>query len=253
ARPVRLPDALLVCDGEVGVRAEVPRAARDHARAERAEQHRHVGALDGRQALDVRVDQIGETVHDHAAPRRPERRPGGEGVLRRGDRESCFRLTAASDLGQRLRVDRADVGEGRVAADALAADEMVGRDLDAGDEGHRPDSANASAPMSTTVLPPSTVRTAPLTYDASSESSQAIAPATSSGLQARRSGTCRVASAYAWSGPPARPAIARSPIGVRVQPGQTTFARTPAGPKSSAMHCASITSAVFNEQYATES
>ena len=37
ARAVRLPDALLVRHREIGVGAEVPRAARDHARAERAE------------------------------------------------------------------------------------------------------------------------------------------------------------------------------------------------------------------------
>ena len=48
---------------------------------------------------------------------------------------------------------------------------------------------NASVPTSTIVWPPSTGITAPLTYDASGESSQATVPAISSGVLGRRSGT----------------------------------------------------------------
>ena len=49
-----------------------------------------------------------------------------------------------------------------------------------------------------------------------------------------------------------RPSASISPsaIGVRTQPGQTQFARTPSGPWSRAMHCVSIASAAFEEQYA---
>ena len=42
--------------------------------------------------------------------------------------------------------------------------------------------------------------------------------------------------------------ISPSAIGVRTQPGQTQFARTPSGPWSSAMHWVSIASAAFDEQ-----
>ena len=104
-------------------------------------------------------------------------------------------------------------------------------------------------PTSTIVWPPSTGITAPFTYDASSESSQATVPATSSGELGRRSGTSCVTVAYASSRVPSPSAsISSSAMGVRTQPGQTQFARTPSGPWSRAMHCVSIASAAFDEQ-----
>ena len=133
ARAVRLPEPLLVRDGEVGVRAEVAGAAPDHARSQRAEEHRHVGALDGREALHVRVDQVGEPVHHLGPTGRAKRGPAGERVGRRRQRELRLALAAARHLRERPGVDRAKIGERRVAPHPLPADEVLGRDLDPGD------------------------------------------------------------------------------------------------------------------------
>ena len=133
-RPVRVPDALLVGDREVGVAPVVPRPAVDQPRLQRAEQHRHVDALDGSEPLDVRVDQVGEAVEVDGPPRRAESGPGRERLGRCGHGEIRLALPAARDLAERLLVDRREVGEGLLARDALAADEVIGRDLDPGDE-----------------------------------------------------------------------------------------------------------------------
>ncbi len=249
-RAVRVPHALLVGDREIGVAAVVAGAAVDQARLQRAEQHRHVDALDGSETLDVRVDQVGEAVQVDGTTRGAERGPGREGLGRGGDREIGLAPAAAGDLAERLLVDRREVRERALARDALAADEVIGRDLDPRDL--HPTLPNASVPTSTIVWPPSTGITAPLTYDASGESSQATVPAISSGelgLPQRHVGaspsayapsrTCRAAQ---------QPSISPSAIGVRTQPGQTAFARTPAGPWSRAMHCVSIVRAAFDEQ-----
>ncbi len=127
-RTVRVPHALLVGDREIGVAPEVPRAAGDHPRPQRAEQHRHVGALDRGETLDVTVDQVAETVEDLGTARRPQCSPGGERLGRGRDRERRLPRAAPGDLCQRLLVDRRDVGEARVARDPLAADPVVGRD-----------------------------------------------------------------------------------------------------------------------------
>jgi hypothetical protein len=68
-----------------------------------------------------------------ASPR-PERRPGRKRVRRRPDSEVRLTLPSARNLGERLGVDRRDVDEGRVAPEALAADEVLRRDLDAFDD-----------------------------------------------------------------------------------------------------------------------
>ena len=115
---------------ELGVGAEVARATGDHARAQRAQQHRHVEALDLGETLDVRVDQVGEAVEVGGATTGPERRPGREGVLRRLERQVRLARAAARDLGERLLVDRRDVQEPVGARDALAADVVIGRDRD---------------------------------------------------------------------------------------------------------------------------
>ena len=138
-------------DGKVGVRPEVASAARDDPGTQRAEEHRHVGALHRREPLDVRVDQVGEPVHRLGATGRPERRPRRKGSGRRGERQVGLALAPPRDLGKRLRVDRAQVGERPVASDPLAADEVLGRDLDACDLDP------AHAPSSRTVSRSSTV------------------------------------------------------------------------------------------------
>ena len=192
---VRIPDALLVRDREIGVAPVVARAAVDQARLQRAEQHRHVDALDGCEPLDVGVDQVGEPVEILGPAGSAEGGPGRECSRRRGDGQIGLPLAAARDLAERLLVDRRDVGERARAGDALAADEVVRRDLDAGHGdavAHRT-SSKTCAPASTIETPPSRGITAPFRYDASSERSQAIAPAISSGELGLRSGASAVA------------------------------------------------------------
>ena len=92
---------------EVGVGAEVARAARDHPRAERPEQHRHVGALDGGEPLDVRVDQVGEPVQVRRAARGAERRPRRGPRLAAATASSASRSPPRATSARRLRVDRA--------------------------------------------------------------------------------------------------------------------------------------------------
>ena len=130
---VRVPDPLLVGHGEVGVAAVVARAPVDQPRLQRAQQHRHVDALDRREPLDVRIDQVGEAVQVDGASGRAKGGPGGECLGGRGHRHVGLALPAAGDLAERLLVDRRDVGERVLARDPLTADEVVGRDVDTGD------------------------------------------------------------------------------------------------------------------------
>ena len=173
--------------GELRVGAVVPRAARDHPRAQRALEHGHVEALDGCDPLDALVDQVGQAAEALGPPGDAERGPGGEGGGRRLDGEPDLALAAACNFGEHLLVDRRAVLEAVVARHALPADEVVGRDLDARND--RAHGANTVALGSTTVLPPSMAMTAPVVNPASSEASQATAAAISSGRPGRRSGT----------------------------------------------------------------
>ena len=177
--PVRAPVARLVALGEIRVGAVVPGAPRDDARAERALEHGHVEALDGRDPLDVRVDQVGQPPEDRGAAGHAERCPLREGGGGRLDREAHLAIGAARDLGEQLVVDGRAVLEALVAGHPLPADEVVGRD---GDAGHGRHDANTTALGSTTVLPPSIAITAPVVNPASSEASQATAAAISSGV-----------------------------------------------------------------------
>src|SRR5690349_775281 len=105
-------------------------------------------------------------------------------------------------------------------------------------------------------MPPSTVITEPLTYAAAGDRSQETSPATSSGSPGRRAGAGRVASAYAPSlsvpRRAARSSIEPSAIAVRIHPGHTAFARTPRGPKSTAMDCTVMLSPALLVQYAAD-
>ena len=150
----------------------------------------------GGEPLDVGVDQVGEPVEVLGAAGGAEGGPGRERSRRRGDGEIGLPLPSACDLAERLLVDRRDVRERARAGDALAADEVVRRDLDAGDGdavAHPHPPRRRCAPTSTIETPPSTGITAPFRYDASSERSQAIAPAISSGELGLRSGASAVA------------------------------------------------------------
>ena len=79
---VGAPVPLLVGGGKVGVGPVVPRSTGDDAGPERAQQHRHVLALDGSEALDVRVDQVGRAVSGS------RRGPPGRAPTRRGRRRA---------------------------------------------------------------------------------------------------------------------------------------------------------------------
>ena len=189
--PFELPDALLVGDREVGVAAVVARAAVDQARLQRAQQHRHVDALDRREPLDVGVDQVGEPVEVLGAARRRRGRPRpGTRPCAAATARSASALAAARDLAERLLVDRREVRERARARHALAADEVVGRDLDAGDGAH------GRSPLLEGISADVDDRDAAVDGDhgtvqvrRASESSQATAPAISSGELGRRSGT----------------------------------------------------------------
>ena len=130
---VRAPVPLLVGDGEIGVGPVVPRSTGDDAGSERAQQHRHVLALDGSEALDVRIDEVAEPSQVVGAARRAERRPGGEGVVRGEDGAVDLLRPRSGHLGEQALVDRRAVLEALCGRDPLAADEVVGRDGDAGD------------------------------------------------------------------------------------------------------------------------
>ena len=79
------------------------------------------------------LDSLRDAVEDLGALLGRHRAPGLETLLGGVHRACGFVLAASSDLGDRRLVDRRDVGEGRAGRDALAADPMVGRDLDAFD------------------------------------------------------------------------------------------------------------------------
>jgi hypothetical protein len=123
--------------GQLGIGTDVACAARDHARAQRTLEHARVEALDARQLLDVCVDEVRKAAQMRGATRRTERGPRGERRLRRLHGEPGLTLAAARDLGEHGLVDRRPHLEPLVALDALAADEVVGRDGDAGDRRER--------------------------------------------------------------------------------------------------------------------
>ena len=85
-------------------------------RPERAEQHRHVRALDGREPLDVGIDQVGEAMDDLGAARRAERRPARERV--RADCQAPGRPRARR-RGRPRRWARASIGEMSVNVESL--------------------------------------------------------------------------------------------------------------------------------------
>ena len=125
---VRLPDALRVLTGEVGVGAEVAGSATDHAGLERALEHRHVPALDLGDVVDVLIDQVGQAVQIRGTPLGAERGPGGEGADGGADRGIGGGGIAATHLGQQRAVDRRPVFERCGTADAGAIDVVLRRD-----------------------------------------------------------------------------------------------------------------------------
>ena len=131
-----LDHALLVGLGQVGVASVVARAAGDDAGPERALEHRHVEALDGREPLDVGVDQVGEPAQVRPPAGRAERGPRGERAGGRRDGHVDLRLTGPRHLREHALVDRRTVLEPLLARHPAPADPVVGRDGDAGHGAH---------------------------------------------------------------------------------------------------------------------
>ena len=101
---------LLVGLGQVGVASVVARAAGDDAGPERALEHRHVEALDGREPLDVGVDQVGEPAQVAApGPPAPSAAHAGKAPAAAATARSTSRLAgrarprpaALSSIGER--------------------------------------------------------------------------------------------------------------------------------------------------------
>ena len=133
ARDLHVGVAELVL-GEVGEGSEVHRHPRHHATAMAAEQGAVVTGLDDGEVLDPCLDAVGDGAQDVAALLDRERGPRREGCPSRGDSGVHLGRRAGVDLGERLLVDRRDVGEGGARRDPLAADPVTGVDLDALDD-----------------------------------------------------------------------------------------------------------------------
>ena len=133
ARPV----ALLVGLGEVGVASVVARAAGDDARPQRALEHRHVEALDGREPLDVGVDQVGEPAQvRRRGPPGPSAAQAGKASAAAATAMSTSACTGPRHLGEQALVDGRAILEPLVARHPPPADPVVGRDRDARDGAH---------------------------------------------------------------------------------------------------------------------
>jgi hypothetical protein len=101
----------------------------------RAQERAVVARLDRRELGDALLDELGDPVQDLGPVGRRGPPPGVERVPGRRDGSVGLRRGAPGDLGDDLLVDRRDVDEGLRRADPLAADPVLGRDLDALDLG----------------------------------------------------------------------------------------------------------------------
>jgi hypothetical protein len=91
--------------------------------------------LDRRELGDALLEELGDPVQDLCPIGRGRPPPRVERAPSRRDGSVGLRTTAARDLGDTPLVDRRDVDEGLGRADPLAADPVLGRDLDALDLG----------------------------------------------------------------------------------------------------------------------
>ena len=200
-RSVRIPYALLVADCEIGIAAVVAGAAVDQASLQRPQQHRHVDAFDGREPFDVRVDQVGEAMQVDRPAAAPRAAQAGK-ARRCRDGEVGLAPTTARDLTERLLVDRREVRERALARNALAADEVVRRDLDPATAGHarftpnppERERADVDHRVAAVDREHGTVDVGRVGGEQPGD-----APAISSGVLGRRKGTSASTSAYASS------------------------------------------------------
>ena len=98
-------------------------------------------------------------------------------------------------------------------------------------------------------IPPSTLISTPVMYDASCEAKKATAPATSSGCPNRFIGTFAITS-FASSSAASLDSPFRSRIGVTIGPGATVFTRMPRPTSSAAVVRAKERSAALVADYA---
>ena len=84
----------MVVRGEIGVGAKIAGSAADDAKAQTLFEHPHVETLDRGDSLNVRVDEVRETVEVGPSFVTRERRPRGKRAERGADR--CRRLVRAA-------------------------------------------------------------------------------------------------------------------------------------------------------------
>jgi len=100
----------------------------------RAEERSVVAGLDRREVFDPRLDPVGDPMENRGALFRWCAPPRLGRSISRGDRQVYGVCVATRNLRDRLFVDRGDVGEPIGRSETLAADQVVGRDLDPFDD-----------------------------------------------------------------------------------------------------------------------
>ena len=119
----------------VGEETEVPSDAGHDRVPVRAQERAVVTRLDRRELGDALLDELGDAVQDLGPVGRGGPPPRVERVPSRRHGPVGLGQAAPSDLGDDLLVDRRDVAEGFGRPHPLAADPVLGRDLDALDLG----------------------------------------------------------------------------------------------------------------------
>ena len=146
---VRFPGPALEVEREPGKEAEVERGPLHQPHAGSLEERAVVERLDLGERLLALLDQVCDAKEVAGAALRPEGGPGGERLTRGLNRRVGLFLAPAGDVGEPALVDRRDVRESLGGCDPLAADEVVGRDLDARDgrdDAHAAPSSGRKAP-----------------------------------------------------------------------------------------------------------
>ncbi len=135
AKPSYLLHAGLERQQLVGEEPEVAGDPRHHGVPHRPQQRTVVARLDGGEFGHPRLDAVGDAMQHVGAFLRRHRAPGRASLARRGYGSVGLVDPAAGDVGDGLLVDRRDIGERGVRRHAVAPDPVIGRDLDALDDG----------------------------------------------------------------------------------------------------------------------
>ena len=131
----RVDDVILQRHRPVGEELDVLGGARHDAVQIAGEQRAVVHGLDRREILGARLQAFRETLEDGQTPFRTQRGPGRKGLARRIDRRADLGPGPRSDIAEMRAIDRRDVGEAIRGRNAAAADPVIGRYLDARDDG----------------------------------------------------------------------------------------------------------------------